>query len=90
MGVQFQIGRLCLALLLAAVPVWLDLGLAWAHEGEVHTGGGLSTAETSAIVLIGSVVVGILVGLFLWKWRVGSLRSSAAHAPARRRRSRRT
>ena len=93
MGVRFPIGRLCRALLLVAVLVWLDLGLAWAHEDEVHTESGLSGSKISAIVLIGSIVVGILVGLFLWKWR-GSLRPSKAHAPtrahtrARRRRSR--
>ena len=89
MGVRFPHGRIYLGLLLALVPVWLDPGLAWAHEDELHTGGGLSGAETAAIVLIGSIVVGILVWLFLWKLRVGSLRSSVVQAPARHRPRRR-
>ncbi len=79
MGDRFASGRLCLKLLLAAVLIWLNPGLALANGGGVHPGG-LSGGASLAIILAGVVLTGILIAFFLWKGRQ-TLPSSAPSAP---------
>ncbi len=68
--------KLCLALLLGTVASWLNGAHAEANGGDVHIGG-LSGGTSLAIIVIGVVVAGLFIGLFVLRWRQAAQSSTA-------------
>ena len=60
--------KLGLALLLGASASWLSVGLSLAHEEDIHLGG-LSRTASVTIIVVGLLLVGLFVGLFVLSWR---------------------
>ena len=73
--------KLVLALLLGVVASWLNVGLSLAHEEELHLGG-LSRTATVAVIVVGVLVVGLFVGLFVLAWKRSTQASAPQHVEA--------
>ena len=71
-----MIRKLGLALLLGTAASWLNVGLSLAHEEDIHLGG-LSRTASVTVIVVGVLLIGLFIGLFVLSWR-RSLRSPAS------------
>ena len=55
------------ALLWGATASWLNAGLSLAHEEDIHLGG-LSRTASVTIIVVGLLLVGLFLGLFVLSW----------------------